>query len=128
MGFLSQRVLPFVVCVFSILPPCPGLTRASTTFLAAKTWMAGTSPAMTIIMWLRPRDSRNRAASHQPGALADAAEVVIRVAEGVLDHGQPLEVVADLGLHGHTDAAVELDRLLADELARFADLHLGRRD
>jgi hypothetical protein len=26
---------------------CPGLTRASTTFLARKMWMAGTSPAMT---------------------------------------------------------------------------------
>jgi len=30
-------------------PSCPGLTRASTSSfrMAAKTWMAGTSPAMT---------------------------------------------------------------------------------
>ncbi len=67
-------------------------------------------------------DSRMRARTrnddlHQPAALGDAAQMVVRVAEGVFDHGQPLEVVADLGLHGHADAAMELDRLLADEFA-----------
>ena len=36
--------------------------------------------------------------------------------------------MADLGLLGHADAAMELDRLLADELSRFADLHFRRRD
>src|SRR5437879_6488540 len=65
---------------------------------------------------------------NQPAAVGDAAEMVIGVAEGVFDHGQPLEVVADLGLLGHADAAMELDRLLTDELPRFADLHFRRRD
>src|SRR5207244_2635383 len=64
---------------------------------------------------------------HQPAAVGDAAEVVVGVPKGVLDHGQPLEVVADLGLLRHADAAMELDRLLADELSGFADLHLRRR-
>ena len=54
--------------------------------------------------------------------------MVVGVAEGHVDHGQPLEVVADLGLHGHADAAMQLDRLLADELAGLADLHLGSGD
>ncbi len=35
--------------------------------------------------------------------------------------------MADLGLLGHADAAMELDRLLADEFSRFADLHFRRR-
>src|SRR2546430_12573731 len=65
---------------------------------------------------------------HQPTRVGDAAEVVVGVAKGVFDHGQPLEVVADLGFLGHADAAVKLDRLLADELAGLADLHLGRGD
>src|SRR5437016_12302364 len=47
---------------------------------------------------------------NQPAAVGDAAEMVIGVAEGVFDHGQPLEVVADLGLLGHADAAMELAR------------------
>src|SRR5450755_2511552 len=52
---------------------------------------------------------------HQPAAVGDAAQMIIGVAKGVLDHGQPLEVVADFGLLRHADAAMELDRLLADE-------------
>ena len=63
-----------------------------------------------------------------PARVGDAAEVVVGVAKGVFDHGQPLEVVADLGFLGHADAAVKLDRLLADEFQRLADLHLGGRD
>ena len=43
--------------------------------------------------------------------------MIVGIAKAVLDHGQPLEVVADLGLLGHADAAMQLDRLLADELA-----------
>src|SRR5450631_3295317 len=52
---------------------------------------------------------------NQPAAVGDAAQVIIGIAKGVLDHGEPLEVVADLGFHGHADAAMQLDRLLADE-------------
>src|ERR1700686_3359398 len=84
--------------------------------------------------WCRPRialrsirATRSRGLN-QPAALGDAAKVVVGVAKGVLDHGQPLEVVTDLGLLGHADAAVKLDRLLADEFQRLADLHFRRRD
>src|SRR5882724_7212715 len=76
--------------------------------------------------WRAPRNDRWNLL-HQPAALGDAAQMIIGVAKTVLDHGQPLEVVADLGLHGHADAAMELDRLLADELCRLADLHFRGR-
>src|ERR1700730_13352391 len=72
-------------------------------------------------------------ASHRPGmttgvtvkppaAVGDAAQVIVGIAKGVLDHGEPLEIVADLGFHGHADAAMQLDRLLADEFPRLGDL------
>src|SRR5437868_14722799 len=51
----------------------------------------------------------------QSAALGDAAQMKVAVAIGVFNHGQALEVVADLGLLRHADAAVELDRLPADE-------------
>ena len=54
-------------------------------------------------------------------------EVVIGVAELRVDHRRPLEQVTDLELHGHADAAVELDRLLADEAPGAADLNLRGR-
>src|SRR3954469_4316537 len=54
----------------------------------------------------RRRAPRNDGTLHQPAALADAAEVVVGVAKGVFDHRQALEVVADLRLHGHADAAM----------------------
>jgi hypothetical protein len=38
----------------------------------------------------------------------------VRIAKCVLDNAQPLEVMADPGLHGHADAVMELDRLQAD--------------
>src|SRR5260370_29533220 len=45
---------------------CPGLTRASTSFFlrVAKTWMAGTSPAMTAERTLRRH--RDRREVHEP--------------------------------------------------------------
>src|SRR5664279_543645 len=55
----------------------------------------------------RPGMTGTRGPLHQPAAVGDAAQVVVGVAEGVLDHSQPLEVVADFGLHGHADAAME---------------------
>src|SRR5271170_4410816 len=64
---------------------------------------------------------------NQPARIRHPAQMIVGVAKGVLDHGQPLEVVADPGFLGHADAAMELDRLLADEFARFADLHFRRR-
>lgn len=47
------------------------------------------------------------------------------VAEGHLQLGQLREVVADDVLVGHADAAVQLNRLLADEAHRLAELVLG---
>jgi urease subunit gamma len=47
----GAQVITRAQCMDGIaeMPSCPGLTRASTTFFlaAARTWMAGTSPAMT---------------------------------------------------------------------------------
>ena len=58
----------------------------------------------------------------------EALQVVLGVAEGLSDHGEPAERVADLQLLGHAHAAVELDRLLADVPAGVRHLDLGRGD
>src|SRR5258705_4063812 len=131
---------------------CPGHPRLSCCY-TVKTWMPGTRPGMTTIVIPGHASSRGPGISrfrvrcfaspgndgaksaprndgsrlNQPAAAGDAAEVIVGVAEAVLDHGQPLEVVADPGFLRHADAAVELDRLLADELSRLADLHFRRR-
>lgn len=55
--------------------------------------------------------------SQQRAALTHSAEVVIGIAKGILDHGEPLEIVPNLGFQGHTDAAMQLDRLLADKFS-----------
>src|SRR3954462_3133769 len=41
--------------------------------------------------------------SNQSPAVGDAAQVIVGVAKGVLDHRQPLEVMADLGFLGHAN-------------------------
>src|SRR6478736_5595024 len=48
-------------------------------------------------------------------------QVVVAVAEQVVERGQPAGVGADAVLRRHADAAVELDRLLADVPTRAAD-------
>src|SRR4051812_11564543 len=53
------------------------------------------------------------------------SQMMIGVAERLVDHGGALEVVADLVLHGHADAAVQLDRAFADDLRGASDLNLG---
>src|SRR5688572_16532578 len=58
----------------------------------------------------------------------ETLQVMIRVAEGLRDHRQPPERVADLQLFGHAHAAVELDRLLADVARGVRDLDLRRGD
>src|SRR5690606_20695502 len=55
--------------------------------------------------------------------LGVAAEVPVGVAELAFDHGDALEVVADIEFVGHAHAAVDLHGVLADELAGLADLH-----
>src|SRR5207248_11592594 len=64
------------------------------------------------------RGSRRRAAS---GKLA---QMMVGIAEHRVDHRDPFEVVTDLVLHRHPDAAMQLDRLLDDELAGTAYLDL----
>src|SRR6188472_1128633 len=57
----------------------------------------------------------------------EAREVMVCVAELLRDHGQAPEGMAHLHLLGHAHAAVQLDRLLADEARVVGDLDLGRR-
>src|SRR5258708_7847460 len=61
------------------------------------------------------------------GEVRVASEVMLLVAEHQVNHGQPLEIVADRKLVGDAHAAMHLHRALAAELARLADLHLGAR-
>ena len=85
--------------------------------------------------------SAGRAPAH-PARLADAQgglsredlaqrrvalQVMVDIAVERIEHGQPLEVMADIEFVGHAHAAMKLHRLLADEAAGLADLHLGRR-
>src|SRR5882757_2704232 len=65
--------------------------------------------------------------SRRHGEIAVAGQVVLLVAEHQVDHGQPLEVVADRELVGDAHAAMHLHGALAAELAGLADLHLGAR-
>src|ERR1700734_1846381 len=57
----------------------------------------------------------------QSAARSDQIEMMIGVAELRVDDREAFEVVADHRLHGHADAAMDLDRLLADETARASD-------
>src|SRR6516162_6727480 len=56
------------------------------------------------------------------------AEMVVAIAEHRVDHCGALEIVADFVFHRHADPAVQLYRLLPDQSAGAADLHLRRRD
>src|SRR5262245_10100363 len=58
----------------------------------------------------------------------ELGEMMIGVAEHGVDGRDALEIVPDLVLHCHTDAAVELDCLLTDEAPGPTDLHLGSGD
>src|ERR1700730_11302444 len=57
----------------------------------------------------RPRSRRRQ--RH----LGETIEMVIDVAQALVDHAEALEVMAGDVFVGHADAAMELDRLLADE-------------
>src|SRR5438105_1726860 len=70
---------------------------------ASKAWMAESSPAMT-----------GGSGRNQTVELGEQPEMIVGISERGIDRGHPLEVVADLVFHGHADAAVQLDRLLAD--------------
>src|SRR5215813_3021359 len=65
---------------------------------------------------------------YQPAHAGERSKMMVGVAEQGVDHGDTLEVVAGLVFHGHADAAVELDRALADDAARATDLDLGGGD
>src|SRR5262249_10452893 len=64
----------------------------------------------------------------EPTHTGELDEMVIGVAEQRVGDDDAFEVVPDLVLHGHADATVQLDRLLADEPPGAADLHLGGGD
>src|SRR6266568_9270996 len=73
-------------------------------------------------LWGEPYLTRPRLRS------GEALQVVLGVAEGLADHGEPTERVADLELLGHAHAAVQLHRFLAHVAARVGYLDLGRGD
>src|SRR5215210_9493676 len=60
-------------------------------------------------------------AATDPAHAGERGEVVVGVSEGLVDHRGTLEVVADLVLHRHADAAMQLDRAFADDLGGTAD-------
>ena len=53
--------------------------------------------------------------------------MMIDIAVQRIEHGQPLEVMADIQFLGHADATMNLHRFLADRTPGLADLHLGSR-
>src|SRR5438094_7252224 len=72
----------------------PGSSRPSTSLLAAKTWMPGTKAGhddycVDAVARLTRLDQSPR--------VGDAAQVIVGIAKGAFDHGQPLEVMTDLG-------------------------------
>jgi hypothetical protein len=69
-------------------------------------------------------DGGGRVGIDDPARPGEHSEVMVGVAEQRVDHGDALEIMADLVLHGHADSAVELDRALSDDAARTADLYL----
>src|SRR5882724_12812555 len=94
--------MKFMACTPSRhFPSCPGLTRASTTSFRQrkeKTWMAGTSPAMTQLNTLHPRHIELRLL---PGAVAAQGAVfadrVVALKDPVLPRRQARE---DFRFHG----------------------------
>src|SRR5882757_7429196 len=74
--------------------------------------------------WTRMCASRrwrsNRLRGHE--RVAESAQVVIGIAEGHVDHGEPLEVMAHDVFIDHTHAAMQLHGLLAHQSAGLADV------
>lgn len=62
------------------------------------------------------RDTHSGRADEAAGT-RQLAQVVCRIAEKNVEHGQPTVVVTDLALLGNSDSAVQLYRLLADKLS-----------
>ena len=51
--------------------------------------------------------------------------MIVGIAEGQIDHGQPLEVVAHDEFVHHAHAAVHLHRMLTDQPPRLPDIGFG---
>src|SRR3954462_9861509 len=49
---------------------------------------------------------------NNPAHAGERREMMVGVAEHLIDHGDALEIVTDLVLHRHADAAMHLDRRL----------------
>src|SRR5260221_6343535 len=84
---------------------------------------AASTPAQLLPFMPRRSDRVDEAAG-----FGDDGEVVVGVAEHRVDHADALEVMTDLVLVGHADAAMKLDRLLADSAPGAAALDLGGGD
>jgi putative ABC transport system substrate-binding protein len=120
-------------------PSCPDLARASTSFFAAaKTWMAGTSPAMTESVWDLAKDRLGRrdfitlvtgAAAAWP--LAARAQQTKLPVVGFLDAGSAAERtpqvaafrkgLAETGYHEGQNVVLEF-RWAEGQYGRFAEL------
>src|SRR3954454_23246694 len=86
--------LPFFLLLsFSVLAglhPARHCERSEAIHSAAnETWIASSLTLLAMTAVPKRRDL------NQPATIGDATQMIIGVAEGVLDHGQPLEVVAD---------------------------------
>src|SRR5271166_5415329 len=66
--------------------------------------------------------------SSEAAALREHIQMMFGVAKQCVDRGEALESVSDLIFGGDADRAVKLHRLLADEPAGAAYLHLRRCD
>ena len=53
--------------------------------------------------------------------------MVVHVSEEHIDHGEPLEIVADCELVRHAHPAMKLDGFFANPFAGTTDLHFGGR-
>ena len=61
---------------------------------------------------------------HKPALCGRKAfQMVVHITELGVDHGQPLEEVADIQLFCHAHATMQLHRFLTDEPTGFANLH-----
>src|SRR5258708_1526778 len=102
-------------------------SRAAAAGAGWKASPATTSAAINRAQLAASRPRRSDRVDEAAG-FGDDGEVVVGVAEHRVDHADALEVMTDLVLVGHADAAMKLDRLLADSAPGAAALDLGGGD
>src|SRR5262245_2030339 len=110
---------------------CSSMNALTRSPISIAFWLGGGSTGMAIIsprLLLRVSILSYLSGADHATHARERREMIVGIAEHGIDHRDALEVVADLVFHRHADAAVELDRLLADEFRRAPDLHLGGAD